>query len=148
MLLTRRFLIANVGTKKRQLSMITLTSTWLLKDGCPQELYSELQTLAENVEHREPGTRTYLVHLAAKNPLDSNGYPVEPEPGMIPLDQQQAIVFIETYKDATALSHHINGKTFTSFLEGNRKYFLPGTPGGTSCRMNTDFLLKICGFVR
>lgn len=128
--------------------MISLVSTWPLKDGCPEALQKALENLAPLVKENEPGTLMYLVNLEAKSPLNSNLQPASPPPLPIPLDQQKAVIFIEMYKDAEAFSQHISGSVFTAFRADNNNYFIADAPMTSTFRADTSFLARQSGFVR
>lgn len=57
--------------------MISLTTTWTLKDGCPPTLRQAPRDLAVQVRAHEPGTWAYLVHLQAPS-LFENGKLADP----------------------------------------------------------------------
>ena len=128
--------------------MISLVSTWPLKDGCPPELQSLLQGLAPQVEENEPGTLMYLVNLEAASPLNSETKPITPPPPPIPLNEQKAVIFIEMYKDAESFSEHVLGKVFQTFLNDTKGYFIPDAAMTSSTRKNTPILARQSGFVR
>jgi quinol monooxygenase YgiN len=127
--------------------MITLISKWKLRNGCPEELLTALQQLAENAKS-ESGALMYLVNLQAPTPIDSQGKPLFPPPPPIPLDRQEQVVFVESYENVEALSQHIQSQTFIGFLVSNFKYFQedPHNPGFP--QTETEFLDRRFAFIR
>ena len=125
--------------KPQERKMITLISKWKLLDGCPPELVTALQKLAEHSKS-EPGNLMYMVNLPVPNPLDAHGKPLSPPPSPIPLNDQKEVVFIESYQDVEALSQHLQSKSFINFLTSNIKYFCqnPQNPGYP--QTETEFL--------
>ena len=128
--------------------MISLVSTWPLKDGCPPELQLILQTLAPMVEENEPGTLMYLVNLEAASPLNAETKPIVPPPPPIPLKDQKAVIFLEMYENAEAFSAHVLGTVFQTFLEDTKDFFVPNAAMTSSTRKNTPILARQSGFVR
>lgn len=108
---------------KQDDSMISLTSKWMLKNGCPEELYQELAGLADTVKAAEPDTLMYMVHLDAPQCLDEDNNPIEPPPQPIALPAQRSVTFFEAYKDEVAFSRHVNGPVFQGFLKNFGHYF-------------------------
>lgn len=128
--------------------MISLVSTWPLKDGCPPELQSMLQALAPKVEKNEPGTLMYLVNLEAAPPLNAEKKPKLPPPAPIPLTDQKAVIFLEMYENEEAFSEHVLGRVFHTFLEDTKDYFIPNAAMTSSKRINTPILARQSGFIR
>ena len=128
--------------------MISLVSTWPLKDGCPPELQQMLEALAPKVEENEPGTLMYLVNLEAASPLNAETKPIVPPPPPIPLKDQKAVIFIEMYENAQAFSEHVLGSVFQTFLTDTKDFFIPDAAMTSSTRKNTPILARQSGFVR
>ncbi|MGI9317420.1 MAG: putative quinol monooxygenase [bacterium] len=131
--------------------MISLVSTWPLKNGCPPELQRMLQGLAQQVEECEPGTLTYLVNLEANSPIKSVHSKIEikvPPPPPIPLAEQKAVIFIEMYQDVEAFAKHVSGPVFTKFQKDAEEYFIPNAAMSSSTRTNTPMLVQQSGFIR
>ncbi len=124
--------------------MIVLISRWKLKNGCPADLVTTLESLADKVKAAEPDTLLYSVNLQARSPLNQPSQLPAPIPG----SQQTEVDFFEIYKDAQAFAHHINGPVFTQFREQNIQHFYedPEKPGWPNTE--TVFLDKQSMFVR
>ncbi|XPF95916.1 ferritin-like domain-containing protein [Colwellia sp. RE-S-Sl-9] len=133
--------------KKSQVQEISLISKWQLLDGCPPELYQELNNLANKVKE-EAGTLMYLVHLQSEKPLNQESKPIIPEPSEIPLTQQTEVIFIEIYKDAQAFSDHVTGEIFNTFKDKYFKYFKPDPITKGWPLTKTEFLTRRSGFIK
>ncbi len=127
--------------------MITVVSNWKLKNGCPPELIAALKNLTENTQF-QPGVLMYLVSLQAPFPVDNTGKPKDLPPDPIPLNEQEEIVFIESYSSAEALSHHINSQAFVSFLKSNIQYFLEDANNPGYPQTETQFLSRQFSFIK
>ncbi len=103
--------------------MLTLISVWKLRDGCPGKLAEALQDMAAAVREAEPGTLCYSVHLAAAAPLGPDRHALVPQPPPVPGRDQNEVTFFEVYADARAFDAHVNGPTFTAFLQANLQFF-------------------------
>lgn len=90
----------------------------------------------------------YLVNLEAASPLDAETKPKAPPPLPIPLAEQKAVIFIEMYRDAEALSQHVLGSVFQTFLKDTEEYFIPNAAMSSSTCANTPILARQSGFVR
>ena len=132
---------------QQQNKEISLISKWQLRDGCPPELFHELNNLADTVK-AEPGTLMYLVNLQSAAPLGKNNQPIKPQPAELPLAKQTEVVFIERYKDSQAFSDHVNGKIFNDFKNRILQYFKVDPNNNTWPLTQTEFLTPRSGFIK
>jgi len=143
---TFEWITPQLGTQQNN-QEVSLVSRWQLLDGCPPELFHELNELADKVK-KEPGTLMYLVNLQAAEPLNSENQPIVPQPSELPLAQQTEVVFIETYKNSQAFSDHVNGEIFTQFKNKTLQYFKPDPINKNWPLTKTEFLTRRSGFIK
>lgn len=114
--------------------MYTLIAKWYIRAN-QNAVLQGIHDLAAQVEAQEPDTWMYLVHTG-----NQEGSTPPPAPG--------EVVFLEAYKDFSALLQHVNGKLFQTFLSQYGADFVAVTDPNKGPLMLVESLARVAGFVR
>lgn len=118
--------------------MISLYSTWWLKQENVDEAMPVLQELAKKVEADEPDTLMYTIHSPNYDfPADISSEPM-PRPG--------TIIFVEKYASWEAFQEHVSGPIFTSFVNDHGHLFVQDHKGSPFTQV--VFMDQEYGFIR
>ncbi len=128
--------------------MISLISKWQLKNGCSEDLKRALDKLVKEVYEHEADTLRYEINLSALYPLNTQNEPAQPPVAIIPLVEQQQVIFVEHYKNTNAFATHMNGPVFTKFRKEYLGHFYEDPNEAGWPATETIFLEYELGFDR
>jgi hypothetical protein len=114
---------------------VSLTSQWFIKPGCEAEAFAVLEQVARDVHDLEPDTLVYLVH-APHTPRGLQS---------LPPSDPSSVLFFEVYRSAQAFHDHVNGPTFTAFVEKHGGLFVAANGKPFTF---VEFLQRRAGFIR
>lgn len=115
---------------------IHLTSTWFIKPGYQEQVFSALEQLAHDVQENEPDTLVYFVHRQCPSHTELISLP--------PMDPL-SIVFFEVYRNKAAFLTHLYGPVFTNFVKQYGELFVQSNGQPFTF---VDFLILHTGFAR
>jgi len=122
--------------------MLTMIARWTIAKGHEAAARTALARLTKQVRAKEPGTLLYLVFVPDMKAFS------------LPTPSPLEVVFIEGYRNKTALLAHLNGPVFTQFKAKHQGLFLSTTVTGQDGKpVESPFVLfqnlrRLGGFVR
>lgn len=122
---------------------ISLMSQGSIRPGFEKQVQEAVKKLPADIESKEPGTLTYLVHIpwADTGVLQSLPPPTAP-----------SLLFFETYRDADAFKAHVQGTLFNEFVNQYGHCFIPSGPlpddpsSKAGPYTTVQFLTRVAGF--
>ena len=113
--------------------MFSIVAKWWIVPGREDDAVAALDTLAGEVEAREPFTTMYLIHTSI----------VE---GSRPPPPPNEVVFVSGWPDRAAFQKHLDGPVFRDWIAEHLDLFLTDDGGGLF--VTAEFIDRQAGFIR